>query len=390
MNQEPATAMSQPHADAPARGRVRRVLPKLLALGVSLFIALAVGEVAVRFLAPQDLSGSWRNPHPRGYLLNKGDGSSRHQFGDRVVHYRFNELHQRGGPVAKDGRRLLAVGDSYTFGWLLNEDDTYIARLQRRADEDFGAGTWQVLNGGGGGWGTADYVAYVEDFGERIRPQLVVVFLNADDIARSTSSPVFRLSGDGQRLETGTPPPPGRLKKFLNGLPLYQYGLEHSHLLQIARKAMLRGELARESDRQTSALTRTPDEARVCNERAVRLVKQLFLCLRDWCDRHGARLVVLTTGFTTPTGPPDDPHRPPTENEAFLSEAAAFFAAEKIPYHNLDAGVVRDAGGDLRPYVIPGDGHPNEAGAALIARYAWDALRPYLAAGPNPAADHRR
>jgi len=51
---------------------------------------------------------------------------------------------------------------------------------------------------------------------------------------------------------------------------------------------------------------------------------------------------------------------------------------------------VRDAGGDLRPYVIPGDGHPNEAGAALIARHAWDALRPYLAAGPNPAADHRR
>src|SRR5262245_54928272 len=131
MNQEPATAISPPHvAPVHGRGLVRRALPKLIALAVSLLIALAAGELAVRFLAPQDLSGSWRNQHPRGYLLNKAEGSSRHQFGDRVVQYRFNEFHQRGGPVSDQGRRLLAVGDSYTFGWLLNAEDTYVGRLQ--------------------------------------------------------------------------------------------------------------------------------------------------------------------------------------------------------------------------------------------------------------------
>src|SRR5438876_7094281 len=115
-----ATAISSPAGAArPAgRGWARRVAPKLVAVFVSLLVGLAAGELAVRVLAPQDLSGSWRSQHPRGYLLNKSEGSSRHQSGDRVVHYRFNEFHQRGGPVTDYGHRVLAVGDSYTFGWL--------------------------------------------------------------------------------------------------------------------------------------------------------------------------------------------------------------------------------------------------------------------------------
>jgi hypothetical protein len=273
---------------------------------------------------------------------------------------------------------VLAVGDSYTFGWLLREEDTYVALLQKQADQKLGADRWQFLNGGGGGWGAADYVAYVEDFGERIRPRLVVVFLNSDDVIRSTTGAVYRLSADGLALEPGTPPKPSRLKLFLNALPLYQFGLEHSHLLQVARKALLRGEIARDEDRRAAMSARGAEDARAANDRAVRLVKLLFVRLRDWCERHGARLVVLTTGFAKLAEAAASHERPPTENEAFLSEAAAFFAAERIAFHPIDDGVTRDAGGDRTPYLIPGNWHPNESGAALIARNAWAVLSDYL------------
>jgi GDSL-like Lipase/Acylhydrolase family len=371
---------------APPRRRLRRALARLAALVGSLVVALVLGEVAVRFAAPQNLSGSWRVRHPRGYLVNKSGGTSRHQLGDRVVCYRFNTLHQRGGEVAPHDRRALLLGDSYTFGWLLDEAAGYVALLQAAADRDCGAGTWQVLNGGAGGWGTADYVAYVEDFGEQVRPRLVVAFLNADDVRRSVESPVYRLSDDGRSLQSGTPPPEGRLKRVLNGLPGYQFGLEHSHLLQLTRKALLRGDVDRDRGRQTAAAGRTPDEARAANDRGVRLARLLFARLRDWCDGHGARLVVLTTGFRRPVAEVVGGGSEPDENAAFLNDAAAIFAAERIPFHALEAGVARDVGADWPRFTIPGDGHPNEAGAALIARHAWAVLKPYFDGGSPPPA----
>ena len=68
-------------------------------------------------------------------------GTARHQFGDRIAHYRFNDYHLRGAPVDFGRRRILALGDSYTFGWLLEEDKTYVARLSRACEADYGEET---------------------------------------------------------------------------------------------------------------------------------------------------------------------------------------------------------------------------------------------------------
>jgi hypothetical protein len=91
MNSEPAREMKVAPVAPPASrraarvGRTRRILPKLILLCGALVAGLVLGEVATRWLAPQDLSGSWRSEHPRGYFLNKAEGISRHQYGDRVV-----------------------------------------------------------------------------------------------------------------------------------------------------------------------------------------------------------------------------------------------------------------------------------------------------------------
>jgi lysophospholipase L1-like esterase len=339
---------------------------------LSIAVALLLGEGLVRWLAPQDLSGTFRVEAPRGYALNRAGGTSRMQRGDRVVSLRFNEHHLRGGPLGPGRHRVLALGDSYTFGWLLEEEDTFVARLARRSDDTFGEGAFEWLNGGAGGWGTADHVAFVEDFGERLRPDVVVVFMNAEDPSRSVHRGIYRVT-DARTLAVeslGVAPAGGRLKRLVNALPFYQLLLERSHLLQVARKAALAA--------HSAPAVGPADPA--AGEAARTLCHALFRRLDTWCRDHGARLVVLTTGFVDSHAEVAGPGWEAETNLPFLRQAEAILAAEGIPFVDLAPAVMAAAGGDLEPYRIPGDGHPNEAGAELIARASWPVLAPHLAA----------
>ncbi len=221
---------------------VRDAAKNLALLVVALAVALLLAEGAVRLVLPQPLSGSWRVQTETGLLVNKSQGSSQHQFDRRVVRYRFGEPHLRelGASRPAGARRILVLGDSFTFGWLLADADTYVARLQALIDGEFGAGRFVLLNAAAGGWGAADYLFFLEDFGPRIRPDAVLVFVNTDDIGRSLATPLLRAREDGtgyavDRISIR----PSRLKQWLNADPAYsayQWLLEHSHLVQLARR----------------------------------------------------------------------------------------------------------------------------------------------------------
>ena len=128
----------------------------------SIAISIFAAEIVARLVAPQNLSGQWRiEAETGGYQLNKDHGESRHQIGDRVVHYNFGEHNLRVGPARpKASHRVLVLGDSFTFGHLLNWQDSYVGRLQKAADDVFGLGAVEFLNAASIGWGTSDYVAY--------------------------------------------------------------------------------------------------------------------------------------------------------------------------------------------------------------------------------------
>lgn len=349
-------------------------------LGSTLFLMSLLGEVAFRTLLPQDLSGFWFVVSARGYSHNKSGGTARHQFGGRVVHYRFNAYHLRGAPVDFGRRRILVLGDSFTFGWLLDEQNTYVAKLSRACARTLGVKNCQFLNGGAGGWGTADSLAFLEDFGPRLSPDVVIVFLNFDDARRSLVSGLYRLH-DNDRLELDPLRKPVRhasLKRILNGMPGYQWLLEHSQLAQAARRMPLEMMILLERRSASRVL-----ENRVESANAVALEKALFRGMRHWCQEQGARLLVIATGFQglrVEQGSEGD-----RVNEMFFREAPSFFKDEGIAFGDISDRVLGEAGGDLRPFIIPGDVHPNEAGADLIAREAWRWLQPQLASLPPRA-----
>ncbi|HJQ85549.1 MAG TPA: GDSL-type esterase/lipase family protein [Candidatus Binatia bacterium] len=89
--------------------------------------------------------------------------------------FRTNALGLRGADVPDDATlRILALGDSCTWGYRVAEEETYPAVLQRLLDERAGARRYQVLNAGVPGWTSHQGLLYLEHNVTVLRPALVI------------------------------------------------------------------------------------------------------------------------------------------------------------------------------------------------------------------------
>lgn len=362
---------------------MKRVAQNTLLVLVSLGIALLVAEAAVRVVRPQNLSGTWRVETETGLMVNRSEGQARHQAGERVVTYSFGAPHLRG-PRPDGETTVLVLGDSFTFGWLLADNDTYVHHLQTQLDADFGTERFALLNAAAGGWGLGDYVAFLEDHGEAVDPDGVLVLLNTDDIGRAMRSRLWALDDtDPGRLER-TPVASRRSKRWVNRLPGYGWMLEHSHLLQLTRTATVRGRAMAPPDSAhlrrlaiSGPTSRLRDTSHVHRARMVGAA--LVQRLQAWCDARDVPLIVSTTGWHQPPYTPSEPTR------AFLMEAPALFADRGIPYADPSPALWAVRQHNPMAYVIPADVHPNEAGARLIAEHTYPFLRDQLQALCRPS-----
>jgi hypothetical protein len=341
---------------------------------VSTVIALSMGEGLVFWLAPQDLSGSHLRQSPAGYLVNRSDGRTRHQLGDRVVYYEFSYPHLRGDAPNPEASRILVLGDSFTFGYLLSRPDTYVEHLQRRLDGEFGGGSFQLVNMGTGGWGLSDVVRAVEEFGDIVDPVVVLVFINTDDIGRSIIKGMYTLADDeGFELEDHSGELPIlRAKYIVNQLPGYQWLLEHSQIAILVKRAVYYDvDEARLAERRRGSVPATHDVS-VTAPHAQRLGRALVRRLNDWSKQRDIRLLVTTTGFHSFSDIPGEPTR------LFMEKAPEIFAAEQVPFFDFSAQLYERYEGVITPLVIPGDHHPNEHAAETIAGFVWPWLRENL------------
>ena len=354
----------------------------------SLGLSLLFGELTVRLLLPQNLSGSLRVQTDTGLSLNKSSGQARHQLGERVVYYRFSSPHIRDSQLKENTIQVLALGDSFTFGWLLEKKDTYVYLLQEYANVRFGENTFNFINAATAEWGTADYVAYIEDFGDTINPDVVLVFLNYDDIGSSIKQRKYTLKHSTGFALKRNATPVSSIKRFANSIPGYEWLLEHSHLFQLLRTRLF-FLLAHDGlpasdpnpggeDRRWAALTATGQGSwhlDIKPEQAIRLGQALFLRLKNWCEEHGAVLYVVTTHWHYP-----DYALSPEPTRAFMSIADEFFLQLGVPYFDASSEVFALRQSAPEQYALAAeDHHPNEAGSKLIADHTWPFLKEQFA-----------
>ncbi len=208
----------------------RKRLVRLLLLSFSLLMSLLFAEVAVRLVRPQAVMtvsrGLYQPDPPRRYRIApgfRGSISNQVEF-DTVVS--TNSLGLRGpeaGP--KRGLRILALGDSFTFGVGARQEETWPARLA----EILGA---EVLNAGAPGFGAPDAVAWYERYGAQLDPDVVVltVFLANDLQDASPDQPKVAVV-DGALVVPGET---GGLRRWL---------YYHSHLFRLVKSSVLEGGL---------------------------------------------------------------------------------------------------------------------------------------------------
>jgi lysophospholipase L1-like esterase len=133
------------------------------------------------------------------------------------------------------GVPILAVGDSYTYGEEVGDNEAWPAQLQRLTGQ-------RVLNAGVSGYGFDQSVLRAEQIAAARRPSAIVVAFIADDIRRTemrrqwgAEKPYFDFQGDGLVLRNVPVPPRPDPRTTLT---FWQRTLGHSFLFDFVLRRL--------------------------------------------------------------------------------------------------------------------------------------------------------
>ena len=99
--------------------------------------------------------------------------------------FHTNSLGLRGDEVPDDGTvRILAIGDSCTWGWGVSESESYPSFLQRMLDYNSGGHRYTVINAGIPGFTSYQGLLYLRERGALLRPEIVLIGYGFNDQTR--------------------------------------------------------------------------------------------------------------------------------------------------------------------------------------------------------------
>lgn len=151
-----------------------------------------------------------------GYMLKPGL-SLRHPMGTFKISIGDHSTRKNQNPeVPRDRPLTLAVGDSFTYGENVTDEDSWPAILERIMHS-------RVINGGLPGIGIDQVVLRAEQLSGVYEPDAIIVSFIPDDVQRATHScfgghakPYFEIVDSGLRLHPAVIPAPGIMQRLLS------------------------------------------------------------------------------------------------------------------------------------------------------------------------------
>jgi len=261
-----------------------------------------------------------------------------------AVEFRYNSSRFRGdeiGPRRSGVRRVMVLGDSFTEGQGVKEDDTY-PRVLGRLLESAEPGRWAVFNCGRR---ATDFPALLEVFGDvlALDPDLVVYGMVLNDADQSPEFRARQTFVNDLILDHG---------HMLIGRPAFEPGLIDLRLLSFVRDRLETYRIGRETTRWYREMYGPPNQDGWRRTQAY--VRDMDARMRT----RGGRLLVaswpLLAGLES---------RYPFEDVA--REIARSLAAGGVAHHDLLAAFRGRTSESL--WVHPVDRHPNEIAHRLAA-----------------------
>lgn len=325
----------------------------ILVSAVSLLVSMGIVEVVLRLVDPlgisyYELAGNYvRDKLADDQLIFRHKPSWETRYGD--VRVTYNERGLRDRPILPKGEdeyRVLALGDSVTFGWGVDQEKTFVARLEPLLQGRLHRPV-RVINSGVGGYNTVQEVTYFKQEGITLQPDLVMLTYVQNDIEvnKGPFDPWAQSSPWGKPL-------PDMLEAMLG--KLWSYRLVH-HTYRYSALNQLKGQSSKaleSGEGWRQSMSAMSELVAMCAERKLPLI--LFFERLDPRDNNVLLEDVVRHAKEVP-----------------VKDMAPWFAALNIS--SLVNSKV--------------DGHPNAEGHRVMAEHMAEDIVTYLAqlAGHQPS-----
>jgi len=203
------------------------LVPRLALVCAALLLPILLFEVVLRALGPvlpgNYDTGAWLVRHPVYGHYHPTDFRGWIKRDEFTQLMQTNSVGQRGRSVpvekASGTFRILVLGDSFVEAYQVAERERFIARLEDELNAS-GATRFEVIDGGCGGWGTAQEYLYWQHEGRAYQPDLVLLaFFVGNDVGdnsvelqlnghRELALKPYFVPGAGGALELLQPDPP--------------------------------------------------------------------------------------------------------------------------------------------------------------------------------------
>jgi len=332
----------------------------LLVLG-TLALLLPLAELTVRLVRPQTLpsqsfirtfvlKGMYVRDEKAGFRLAPGFRGRIERSGV-VTEFTTNSLGLRGDEIGpKDARRtrILALGDSFTWGWGVAQGEEWISVVEDVLNEKAGREAVECINAGVNGYGTENELELLRKIGPELSPDLVVVGFFANDYTDNVlgATGVYTVK-DGYLHD-----------HFSQKIFRENFLARESHLYRLITRAM--GEARRRwmnAPPTTQPLKQFTDEE---FDQGMRLAETQLLEMSKECETLGAELAVIwlpADVYAFSRQPPDVPLQRELQRRI---ESAGIPSFDLLP-------IVR-AERNISGLYYPGDGHFTVRGNRVAGR----------------------
>ncbi len=346
-------------------------------------IIVLILEISLKIFYPQNLDGWYAVRNSYGLNILRKNSEYYHRAFGRNAKYTFGEYHNRITSNNNATDKLLILGDSFTFGWLINDQHIFSEIVQKQLKN------YKIINPSVPGWGIADYTRYLETYCNEIKPKNVIVMLNTDDFRRGYISKLYKMDLLSQikiknkdhpeidrifeldyhqimdifKVSKGTVKPLITHSKY-HKIPFYKFLITNSHLFYLLRQAIVNIQNKKiwdenilkssDFDIPSQSIPTELDVAQISG-------KVLLLILKENAKKCNTNLNVIYSGWY------DYQNLPLLDNPTlhFLKYSNGFFEKHKIKFFDLSYRM-KEMHENPTNYIIKYDNHPNELGHKII------------------------
>ena len=205
----------------------RQLLINITVLFVTLCIMLVAAEVLVRTFSVGPKEEKWVGADKRWYEYDplygwrKIPGIATTRVSTKGMNSVFFRINSRGfrGPEypyekPENEYRILFLGDSFTEGFMLTEEDHFAEIMKRKLNNMKSKMHFEALNSGVAGWGTDQELLFFQNEGKKYKPDLTILMFYQNDLSYNNEpkdwgmyyKPLFK-EIDGELVLTNVPVP---------------------------------------------------------------------------------------------------------------------------------------------------------------------------------------